>query len=65
MGLLLPPGVGPPFRPDLKVKLDKTEARRGGLFLRRGFLGCPLVQGDGVRNSSPDLTNPLIRKERE
>jgi hypothetical protein len=45
MGLLLPSGVGPPFRPDQKVKLDKTEARRGGLSLRHGFLGydvgCP------------------------
>ncbi len=34
--LLLPPDAGPPFRPDQKVKLDKTEARRGGLFLRHG-----------------------------
>jgi hypothetical protein len=33
--LLLPPGVGPPFRPDQKVKLDKSEATRGG-----SFLGC-------------------------
>jgi hypothetical protein len=32
------PGVGPPFRPDQKVKLDKTEAGRGGLSLRDGFL---------------------------
>ena len=31
--LLLPPGVGPPFRPDQKVKLDKSEATRGGLPL--------------------------------
>jgi hypothetical protein len=45
------PGVGAPFRPDQKVKLDKTEARRGDLFLRRGFLGCPLVQGNGMRTS--------------
>ena len=28
-GLGLPPGVGSPFRPDQKVKLDKSEARRG------------------------------------
>jgi len=27
--LLLAPGVGPRFRPDQKVKLDKSEARRG------------------------------------
>jgi hypothetical protein len=31
--LLLPPGVGPPFRPDQKVKLDKSEATRGDLSL--------------------------------
>ena len=36
--VLVPPGAGPPFRPDQKVKLDKTEAGRGGLFLRHGFL---------------------------
>ena len=35
----VPPGFGPPFRPDQKVKLDKSEARREGLFLRHGFLG--------------------------
>jgi hypothetical protein len=29
--LELPPDVGPPFRPDQKVKLDKSEAGRGGL----------------------------------
>ena len=34
--LLLPPGVGPPFRPDQKVKLDKSEARRGA--------GCPTLR---------------------
>jgi hypothetical protein len=39
--LLLPPGVGPPFRPDQKVKLDKTEARRGDLFLRHGQWNPP------------------------
>jgi hypothetical protein len=33
--LLLRPGVGPPFRPDQKVKLDKGEATRGG-----PLLGC-------------------------
>jgi hypothetical protein len=27
--LLLPTDVGPPFRPDQKVKLDKSEATRG------------------------------------
>ncbi len=32
---------GPPFRPDQKVKLDKTEAQRGGLFLDHGFLDVP------------------------
>jgi hypothetical protein len=31
--LLLRPGVGPPFRPDQKVKLDKRDATRGGLSL--------------------------------
>ena len=30
---LLPPGVGPPFRPDQKVKLDKSEATRWGFIL--------------------------------
>ena len=30
---LLRPGIGPPFRPDQKVKLDKSEATRGGLSL--------------------------------
>src|SRR5208282_1125048 len=30
--LLLPPGVGPPFRPDQKVKLDKSEARSTHTF---------------------------------
>ncbi len=42
---LLAPNVGPPFRPDQKVKLDKGEARRGGLslFVRHDFLG----DGDG------------------
>jgi hypothetical protein len=29
-GFGLPPGVGPPFHPDQKVKLDKSEATRGG-----------------------------------
>jgi hypothetical protein len=29
--LELPPDVGPTFRPDQKVKLDKSEAGRGGL----------------------------------
>ncbi|MGA2966601.1 MAG: hypothetical protein ABSD64_10335 [Terriglobales bacterium] len=29
---LLPPGVGPPFHPEQKVKLDKSEATRGGPF---------------------------------
>jgi hypothetical protein len=37
--LLLSPGVGPPFRPEQKVKLDKGEATRGGLFFRHDFLG--------------------------
>jgi hypothetical protein len=31
--LLLCPGIGPPFRPDQKVKLDKSEATREGLSL--------------------------------
>jgi hypothetical protein len=39
LGLFLHPGVGSTFRPDQKVKLDKTMARRGGLFLRRGLFG--------------------------
>ena len=30
---LLPPGVGPPFHPDQKVKLDKSESTRGGFIL--------------------------------
>jgi hypothetical protein len=29
---LLSAGVGPPFHPEQKVKLDKTEAGRGGYF---------------------------------
>ena len=32
-GRLLRPFVGPQFRPDQKVKLDKSEARGGGSFL--------------------------------
>jgi hypothetical protein len=32
-GLGLPFDIGPPFRPDQKVKLDKGEARIGGYFL--------------------------------
>ena len=31
--VLLPPGAGLPFRPDQKVKLDKTEATEMGLLL--------------------------------
>jgi hypothetical protein len=30
---VLPPGVGPPFHPGQKVKLDKGEATRGGFIL--------------------------------
>ena len=36
---LLPPGVGPPFHPEQKVKLDKSEATRAVLFFRHDFLG--------------------------
>jgi len=40
--VLLPPGAGPPFRPEQKVKLDKSEATGGGSFLRDGFLALTL-----------------------
>ncbi len=40
--VLLAPGAGPPFRPEQKVKLDKTEAGKGGLFLRHGFWALTL-----------------------
>jgi hypothetical protein len=49
--VLLPLGAGPPFRPEQKVKLDKTEARRGGLFLRSGFLGLTLELPDSNERS--------------
>jgi hypothetical protein len=40
---LLRAGVGPPFRPEQKVKLDKTEATGGGSFLAgMAFLGLAL-----------------------
>ena len=37
--VLLPSGAGPPFRPEQKVKLDKTEAGRGGSFLACWLFG--------------------------
>ncbi len=37
---LLAAGVGPPFRPDQEVKLDKGEARRAVVFVRYYFLDC-------------------------
>ena len=37
--VLLPPGAGPPFRPEQKVKLDKSEAGRGGSFLASWLFG--------------------------
>ena len=37
--VLLPPGAGPPFRPEQKVKLDKNEAGRGGSFLASWLFG--------------------------
>jgi hypothetical protein len=40
----LPPGVGPPFHPEQKVKLDKSEATGAVLFFRHDFLG---YDGDG------------------
>src|ERR1019366_7275334 len=51
MGLLLSAGVGPPFRPDQKVKLDKSEGQERGTFLaawppadgRESHLGLPSV----------------------
>jgi hypothetical protein len=53
MGLLPPRGVGPPFRPDQKVKLDKTEAKRGSPFLRHGHppTGAKLGLGEPARAS--------------
>ena len=41
---LLPSGVGPPFHPDQKVKIDKTLAARAVLFFRHDSLG---YDGDG------------------
>ncbi len=35
---LLPPGVGPPFHPEQKVKLDKSEATGGAFSFRHDFL---------------------------
>jgi hypothetical protein len=40
--VLLSPGAGPLFRPNQKVKLDKSEAGRGGLFLHDDFLALTL-----------------------
>jgi hypothetical protein len=40
--VLLSLDVGPPFRPDQKVKIDKSEAGRGGLFLRNGLLALTM-----------------------
>src|ERR1019366_2105305 len=43
-----PVGVGPPFRPDQKVKLDKSEARGVGLFFR--VLGTPALRHPKGKN---------------
>ena len=47
-GTRLSPGVEPPFRPDLKVKLDKTEARKGVFFVQPNYKvgyvpSCPCI----------------------
>ncbi len=58
--MLLPAGVGPPFRPEQKVKLDKTVAGRGGVsswvvvcWLWRW--NCPAGTKKDGSSGAPDL----------
>ena len=49
---LLSPDVGPPFRPDQKVKLDKSEATRGAFSCVVAFL---VYDGNGHTLPSSDV----------
>jgi hypothetical protein len=57
--LLVPLGVGTPFRPDQKVNLDKTEATTGGHFLRHGFLGSDVVTAIFKQRKLEWATSPI------
>ncbi len=66
---MLPSGAGPPFRPEQKVKLDKTEAGKGGCFFAWWFLGsdvgtAPLKQKKLEKGTGPVSSMPMPKGQR-